>query len=426
MYVLNIKNSLVRVDKCIDKYISSVNNTGYSNKNFKIVSLCVLFIILYLMLYLLIKFYKSLNSNKSGNGDAKDVIKDVAAVAFDTNGMPHMKRPFLNIWGVRKDNSEFLINIVFITHPFTRDECIIQYNEAKEKGIKDKGVLFLGLSSYSEFPGAITNPHDALHDKTIDAWTKYNYFELTRGWCSCFRPELNAKYIPQNFPLANIAESDFANFEFHKPDPNVKKEYDFIYICLKDGDKKLEDKDCPNTWQGQIRRWDIAKKILDIMCKQYKLKGLLIGRIGCEIPPQCHQLMETTDFLQYNEFIKQYNKCRFMLNCSESDASPRVLTENMCYNNPILVNTKILGGWQYVNENTGALFDPDNLNAFPQILEKFLDKLNNNKFTPREWIIQNYGKYNSGKKLKTFVQSIFKEDELNFKFQDVEYLKPAI
>ena len=77
-------------------------------------------------------------------------------------------------------------------------------------------------------------------------------------------------------------------------------------------------------------------------------------------------------------------------------------------------------------ENTGALFDPDNLNAFPQILEKFLDKLNNNKFTPREWIIQNYGKYNSGKKLKTFVQSIFKEDELNFKFQDVEYLKPAI
>ena len=114
MYVLNIKNSLVRVDKCIDKYISSVNNTGYSNKNFKIVSLCVLLIILYLIIYLLLKFYKSLNSNKSGGGDAKDVAKDVAVAAFDTNGMPHMKRPFLNIWGVRKDNSEFLINIVFI------------------------------------------------------------------------------------------------------------------------------------------------------------------------------------------------------------------------------------------------------------------------------------------------------------------------
>jgi hypothetical protein len=42
--------------------------------------------------------------------------------------VPSMKRPFLNMWGVRKDGSEFLTNIVFISHPFTRDECIVQYN----------------------------------------------------------------------------------------------------------------------------------------------------------------------------------------------------------------------------------------------------------------------------------------------------------
>ena len=337
------------------------------------------------------------------------------------NNVVVMKRPFLNLWGVRKNNTEFLTNIVFITHPFTRDECIIQYNEAK-----NKGIYFLGLSSYSEFPGPISNTHDILHDSKNDAWTKYNYFKLTRGWCSCFRPELNYKWIPSGVPIANIAESDFANYDIHKPDPNVKKEYDFIYICLKDGDKKPEDKDCPNAWQGQIRRWDIAKQILDIMCTQFKLKGLLIGRIGCELPPQCHQLMETTDFLQYSDFIKQYNKCKFMLNCSENDASPRVLSENMCYNNPILVNKNILGGWQYVNDNTGAFFDPDNLQTFPHILEQFLYKLHNNKFTTREWIIQNYGKINSGKTLKQFTQTIFKQNELNFKFEDVEYLKPGI
>jgi hypothetical protein len=87
--------------------------------------------------------------------------------------VPSMKRPFLNMWGVRKDGSEFLTNIVFITHPFTRDECIVQYNDAK-----NKGVHFLGLSSYSEFPGPISNKHDVLHDRTIDAWTKYDYFQL--------------------------------------------------------------------------------------------------------------------------------------------------------------------------------------------------------------------------------------------------------
>jgi hypothetical protein len=377
-----------------------INNKGGTNTYLYIIG------ILFLAFLLLYIFHKIYNRYLLFDG-----FEDI----------PKMTRPFLNMWGVRKDGSEFLVNIVFITHPFTRDECIEQYNAAKNKGIH-----FLGLSSYSEFPGPISNPHDALHDPNIDAWTKYDYFKLTRGWLSCFNDENNKKWIKKGFPHINIAESDFANYEYHIPNPNIKKEYDFIYVCLKDGDKKNGDKDCPIGWQSEIRRWEIVKKLLDIMCNRYKLKGLLIGRIGCEIPSQCHQLMELTDFMEYNTFIKQYNKCRFMLNGSESDASPRVLTENLCYNNPILVNRKILGGWQYVNDNTGAFFDPDNLNTFPTILEGFLAKLNNNEYKPREWFINNYGKYNSGKRLKTFIKDVFKSDELNFKLDDVEYLKPGI
>ena len=141
--------------------------------------------------------------------------------------VPNMKRPFLNMWGVRKDGTEFLVNIVFITHPFTRDECIVQYNDAK-----DKGCHFLGLSSYSEFPGLVSNPHDVLHDPKNKAWTDYDYFKLSRGWLSCFREENNTKWIKSGFPQVNIAESDFANYEVHKPDPSVKKEYDFIELEL--------------------------------------------------------------------------------------------------------------------------------------------------------------------------------------------------
>lgn len=339
----------------------------------------------------------------------------------DLKEVPNMKRPFLNMWGVRKDGSEFLVNIVFITHPFTRDECIVQYNDAKTKGCH-----FLGLSSYSEFPGPVSNPHDVLHDPKNKAWTDYDYFELTRGWLSCFQEENNKKWIKQGFPQVNIAESDFANYEQHKPDPTVKKEYDFIYICLKDGDKKPEDKDCPQSWQARIRDWSTVKKLLDIMCKQYKLKGLLIGRVGCEIPPQCHQLMELTDFMEYHTFIKQFNRCKFILTASFQDASPRTATEAMCFNLPVLMNKNILGGWQYMNDKTGSFYDPDNLDEFPKKLEKFLKKLNNNEYTPREWFIENYGKYNTGKRLLEFVQEVFKPEELNFKAEEVQYLKPGI
>jgi len=335
--------------------------------------------------------------------------------------VPNMKRPFLNMWGVRKDGTEFLVNIVFITHPFTRDECIVQYNDAK-----DKGCHFLGLSSYSEFPGLVSNPHDVLHDPKNKAWTDYDYFKLSRGWLSCFREENNTKWIKSGFPQVNIAESDFANYEVHKPDPSVKKEYDFIYICLKDGDKKPEDKDCPQSWQSIIRAWTTVKKLLDIMCKQYKLKGLLIGRVGCEIPPQCHQLMELTDFMEYHTFIKQFNRCKFILTASFQDASPRTATEAMCFNLPVLMNKNILGGWQYINDKTGSFFDPNNLDEFPKTLAKFLKKLNNNEYSPREWFIENYGKYNTGKRLLKFVQEVFKPEELNFKVEDLQYLKPGI
>ena len=384
--------------KTLDKSISNTVGRGYSTKH--ILLGLVTLIIIASVLWGLYRWY----AGKNG-----------------TIEVPNMKRPFLNMWGVRKDGTEFLVNIAFITHPFTRDECIVQYNEAK-----DKGVQFLGLSSYSEFPGEISNTHDLLHDRNNDAWTKYDYFQLTRGWLSCFREENNKKWIKQGFPCVNITESDFANYEQHLPDPSVKKEYDFIYICLKDGDKKPEDKDCPLGWQSYIHSFEQTRKLLDIMCEKFHLKGLLVGRIGCQIPKNCHNLMELTDFMQYHDFIKQYNKCRFIFLPQQFDASCRAGTESLCFNLPILMNKDIIGGWHYINDQTGEFVDLYNFDSFEKTLGNFLKKLNNNEYHPRDWFIKNYGKYNSGKRLLKFVQKVFKEDELNFKYDEIDYLKPGI
>jgi hypothetical protein len=381
----NTYNSTVKTIKQID--------IDYSTKHI-IIGIITVFIILYVC----IKLY---------NYYTKSSIKDLI--------IPTMKRPFLNLYAVMKDGKEITTNIVFITHHFTRDDCEEDYNKYKEQGLH-----FLGLSSYSEFPGKITNSHDILSDPKHKAYT-YDYFKLTRGWLSVFREEMNLKIFPKDFPRIQIGESNFGNFEQHQPDPNVKKEYDFIYICLKDNDK------CENGWQSTIREWDMTKKCLDIMCKKYKLKGLLLGRINCEIPDNCHQLMELTDFQEYSTFIKNFNKCRFIFCGSMRDASPRTVTESLCFNLPVLMNKNILGGWEYVNEQTGEFFDPDNIeNGFEPILDKFIKKLNNNEYTPREWFIKNYGKYNSGAKLLDFVKSVFKEDELNVKFSEIEYMKPGI
>ena len=389
------------IKKSITKKIPTINYT-YKTIILYVITLLVCIISLYYIYKYFLNTY--FNNVINGGSEAETV-----------------KRPFLNLQAVKKDGSEVKTNIIFITHSFSRDDCETNYNDYKKKGYH-----FIGLSSYSEFPGPISNIHDALHDPKHKCYT-YDYFDLTKGWCTVFREENNKKWMKNGFPRIQLAESDFANYEQHLPDPNVKKEYDFIYICLKDGDKKEGDKDCPTGWQSQIRRFDIAKKLIDVMCKKYKLKGLLVGRIGCEIPPTCHQLMEQTDFMDYSKFITSFNKCKFILTCSEADASPRTVSEAMCFNLPVLMNKKILGGWQYVSEQSGEFFDPDTIDTeFEPVLDKFMTKLNNNEYTPREWFIKNYGKYNSGKRLFNFVKTLFKENELNVKYNEIEYMKPGI
>jgi glycosyltransferase involved in cell wall biosynthesis len=322
--------------------------------------------------------------------------------------VPKMVRPFLNIY----DDKDNKVNVVFITHPFTREECIKQYTDAKKKG-----VHFIGMSSYCEFPSIISNPHDILHDKTLDAWTKYNYYDLSRGWCHCFK-EPN-KYIKDTtIPKTLISESDFANFDQHKPDPSIEKKYDFLYVCLKDNDK------CENGWQAYNRNWDVAKKCLDIMCEKYNLKGLLIGRVNCQIPKGCHQLMELTDFMEYSKFIKTYNQCKFIFVPNFADASPRVLTEAICFNLPAIVNSNILGGWKYIDDKTGELFT--DVNDFEDALTRLLYKQTNNEYAPRERYIANYGPKNAGKRLLDFICKCIPENELNFNKHQIQYLKPGI
>ena len=92
---------------------------------------------------------------------------------------------------------------------------------------------------------------------------------------------------------------DFIDCNVAKPDYSQEKIYDFIYICLKVDEKK----EACDDWATYNKNWTLAKKCLDIFCNKYKLKGLLIGRKGCELPNGCNY-METTNMLSYYDFQK--------------------------------------------------------------------------------------------------------------------------
>ena len=84
-----------------------------------------------------------------------------------------------------------------------------------------------------------------------------------------------------------------------------------------------------------------------------------------------------------------------------TDCSPRIITECLVQNTPVLVNNKILGGWKYINNETGRLFT---IKTFKKDLRFMLE----NKFSPRKNFIENYGFRKSAVKLAKILSKHYK------------------
>ena len=342
---------------------------------------------------------------------------------IDIDGFNNIERPLANlsmpfIHLYNQDGNK--LNVVLICQPLGSDEQYRKYMENMAK------TIFIGISSYMEFPYAPSNPEDNYkieyfgqkenfaYDKSA-AYYLDMYFEMCKGWLHCFKnPE---KYIPADKPHVLISESDFVNYKQVPYDPNIinnEREFDFLYSCP----KVSETSHC-DDWVSHNKNWELAKKCLPILCKKFKLKGLLIGRKDCELPEGCAEYITTTGWLDYGENIKQYNRCRFIFIPNVRDASPRVITEAMSADCCVLINKNILGGWKYAVEETGELFNDEN--DIEAALNKLLPKIKEKKLKPRQYIIDNYGPVNTGRKLKEF---LFKNwgDKINLKEEDCDYI----
>ena len=301
---------------------------------------------------------------------------------FENDKVPNVTFPFRNIFN---ENNEKL-NIILLTAPFREKKHMDLYKEYKEKGLN-----FMGISSYSEFPGKLTNPHDSrYHEKE-----GHLYEDMASTWLHCFRrPE---EYVKKNMPLLLMSESDFKDWESLKPDKTEKK-YDFIYCCLDDND------DCNPGWQSYIRNWELGKKLVAYLCS-IGLKGCLVGRKGCKISKVCDGKLEVFGLLNHDKFLKKMRESKMLLVPNTVDASPRVVAEAMCLNLPVLMNYNITGGWKYINDKTGEFFYDEE--SFKIGVEKILT----NHYEPRKWFMENYGKKVSGERLAQFVKTHYSNVE---------------
>ena len=85
----------------------------------------------------------------------------------------------------------------------------------------------------------------------------------------------------------------------------------------------------------------------------------------------------------------------------------------------ILINKNILGGWKYINKQTGQFFTDEK--DLEQNLDILLSNIKRNTYSPRKYFVENYGPRRSGERLKEFLYKHWK-DRLNIPKSEVEYL----
>lgn len=317
-----------------------------------------------------------------------DSVVQQNSTVIDDSNVPDVKFPFKNC----RDHHGKKLNIIMISAPFRTLQ-----DEEKYVELKNAGMNFCGISSYLDFPGKIKNPHeDRFHEQR-----RHDYLAMVSSWLYCFREDAIPDNLRQSkLPMMLMAEADLKDTDgYYKPDPNVKKEYDFMYICL-DDDESPNPK-CQPGWQWYNRNWDLAKKCLEVMCRDYHLKGYIVGRTNCEFTNLCDGIVKVVPFMDFHTFQSEMKKCKWLFVPNISDASPRVMTEAMCYNMPVLTNYNIIGGWHNVIPGvTGEFFTDEN------DMREGLDKLTKNydTYRAREWYCGNRGRNISGKQLAQFLK----------------------
>ena len=217
--------------------------------------------------------------------------------------------------------------------------------------------------------------------------------------------------FPSNVKVLNMSQSDFAvpdiDYDEEFDEGHHVKRFDFAYVM---SDLNTTTGEC-DSWGAFAKNWSFVRDYaLDIFCGELNMTGVLMvtkdAKTGkrCDIPPSCKGKILQTPFLPQDEVLDYMRQSRFLFLPQVWDASPRVATQALTLNVPLLMNRNIIGGWKYiVSGHTGEFFhDHSDLRQSVEHLMANLDG-----YKPRKHVLEYYGDENAGTKLRKFVEENF-------------------
>jgi len=284
------------------------------------------------------------------------------------------------------------VNIILVRAPFRSPTEGHLFEKYKDQ------ILFMGISSFEDFPLDAMNPFSNRFGP--DKWTG-----MFPGFLHMMHdPE---KWFPPHVKTIDMSQSDFNLPDYPARDYAIPRKYDFT---LSGSDQDVHN-DCVG-WSSYAKNWSFVKQSLEMMCGEFKMTGVLVatkskdGRQACTIPPSCKGLMIQTTFQTQDQYFNYLKQSRFAYLPQVHDASPRVSTQALSLDVPVLMNKHISGGWKYVNAKTGEFFH--DMSDLRESLKKILKGADTPyHYEPRKWIKEHYGNDNSGKRLYEFVKHNF-------------------
>jgi glycosyltransferase involved in cell wall biosynthesis len=243
----------------------------------------------------------------------------------------------------------------------------------------------IGLTAYGTFP-RIHAVFDG-RQLAIEGRDGRERPEVDRcvAWAHCFRNP--RQYLPEGRPRELISISDFTDPDWVCADGlglPTHKRWDLIYVC------------CANRFNELTKNWALARRCLSRLARELGISALLVGRYQAPDVPAVPGV-ETCGELPWHELMVYLAQSRAAFFPNALDASPVFLTEALCLGVPVVVNRRILGGWKYVQPETGRFFTDENdvADAVAACLA--------GGFAPRDWFRANHGPDRAAGRLAAFL-----------------------
>jgi hypothetical protein len=181
---------------------------------------------------------------------------------------------------------------------------------------------------------------------------------------------------------------------------NLVKKWDVIY----NGGSKQE-------FHTYHKNWELAKKCFAKMAEAgYKI--LIIGRTKMDTKDEEHPNIILKSGAPYYEFLDLIENSKVLFVSGVSDASPRVITESLVKDVPVLVNKDIFGGWKYINNHTGSFFTDEN--DVVSKLTNMIQRVDKGEYHTRKWFEETQfvdGVPKAGIRLKEFITKYVRKPE---------------